>query len=234
MKRTCKQCGKEFELTEGEISFFKSKNLELPKRCKDCRKGNQTAEQREVEKKNVDKQKENSSNMVQHTTDTREAEVPKKSKKGLTIGGALLCVVALILATINPSSRDVIQSIFQQTEESQSQDQGADSGQKNTDETKQNEAQETNAVTYHFRTEEYLTEHFKKHGSEFDYKTSQEYEEGANRVINTDGVLHKKEQEDNDDVYYLEETNEFVIVSTDGYLRTYFKPQGGLDYYNRQ
>lgn len=234
MKRTCKQCGKEFELTEGEISFFKSKNLELPKRCKECRKGNQNTEQRKLEKKNVDKEQERPTNTVQQTTDAREAAASKKSKKGLTIGGALLCVVALILATINPSSRDVIQSIFQQTEESQSQEQGADSGQENASGTKQNDSQEANAVTYHFRTEEYLTEHFKKHGSEFDYKTSQEYEEGANRVINTNGVLHKKEQEDNDDVYYLEETNEFVIVSTDGYLRTYFKPEGGLDYYNRQ
>ena len=38
-------------------------------------------------------------------------------------------------------------------------------------------------------------------------------------MINTEGVLHKIEEEDGDDVYYLEETNEFVIVSTDGYIR---------------
>ena len=46
--------------------------------------------------------------------------------------------------------------------------------------------------------------------------------------------IHKLEAEDGDDVYYLEETNEFVIVSTDGYIRTYFKPSKGIDYYNRQ
>lgn len=36
------------------------------------------------------------------------------------------------------------------------------------------------------------------------------------------------------DVYYVESTNEFVIVSTDGYIRTYFKPDAGISYYNRQ
>lgn len=33
----CKDCGKEFEITEGEKNFYLSKNLSLPKRCKDCR-----------------------------------------------------------------------------------------------------------------------------------------------------------------------------------------------------
>ena len=46
--------------------------------------------------------------------------------------------------------------------------------------------------------------------------------------------IHKKEKEDGDDVYYLENTNEFVIVSTDGYIRTYFEPEDGIRYYERQ
>ena len=37
MMRVCKECGREFELAPGEIKFYKSKNLALPKRCKDCR-----------------------------------------------------------------------------------------------------------------------------------------------------------------------------------------------------
>ncbi|MCR5791311.1 MAG: zinc-ribbon domain-containing protein [Lachnospiraceae bacterium] len=40
MNKTCIQCGKEFEITESEIAFFEEKGLELPKRCKDCRKQN--------------------------------------------------------------------------------------------------------------------------------------------------------------------------------------------------
>ena len=43
-----------------------------------------------------------------------------------------------------------------------------------------------------------------------------------------------KEKEDGDDVYYIQDTNEFVVVSTDGYIRTYFNPDDGIDYYNRQ
>ena len=61
--------------------------------------------------------------------------------------------------------------------------------------------------------------------------TPEEYAEGANKVINNKNSLHKTEAEDGDDVYYLEETNEFVIVSTDGYIRTYFKPTQGIDYF---
>lgn len=93
---------------------------------------------------------------------------------------------------------------------------------------------EQETLTYYFRNETLRSQHFQKHGGEFPYQTAEEYEQGANRVIETEGVLHKKEAEDNDDVYYLESTNEFVIVSTDGYIRTYFKPGGGIDYYNRQ
>lgn len=93
--------------------------------------------------------------------------------------------------------------------------------------------EETQGVTYKFRKEQNLIDHFEKHKDEFDYTTAEEYLEGANRVINTQGVLHKIEAEDGDDVYYLEATNELVIVSTDGYIRTYFKPSDGIAYFNR-
>lgn len=95
-------------------------------------------------------------------------------------------------------------------------------------------ADDNETQTYTFRNENALNEHFEKHGDEFDYQTVDEYVAGANRVINSKDALHKLEAEDGDDVYYLEATNEFVIVSTDGYIRTYFKPSAGIDYYNRQ
>lgn len=90
------------------------------------------------------------------------------------------------------------------------------------------------AETYEFRKQQYLDEHFAKHGEEFDYETAEEYLAGANRVINDPNSLYKTEAEDGDHVYYLESTNEFVVVSTDGYIRTYFKPSAGIDYFNRQ
>ncbi|MBQ9893809.1 MAG: hypothetical protein IJM38_00280 [Ruminococcus sp.] len=93
-------------------------------------------------------------------------------------------------------------------------------------------------VEYHFRTQKQLNQHFEKHGGEFKddfgYKTAEEYEKGASDVINDPSALYKTESEDGDGVYYLEATNEFVILSTDGYIRTYFRPNGGKKYFDRQ
>lgn len=98
----------------------------------------------------------------------------------------------------------------------------------------ENEENNSTAAEYTFRSEKLLNEHFEKHNSDFGYETAEEYVEGANRVINDENSLHKLEAEDGDDVYYLEETNEFVIVSTDGYIRTYFCPDSGKKYFDKQ
>ena len=89
-------------------------------------------------------------------------------------------------------------------------------------------------IEYHFRNNALLTEHYNKHGKEMGFKSKEEYEKAASDVANSKEALHKKEKEDNDDVYYIEATNEFVIISTDGYIRTYFKPDSGIKYYNKQ
>lgn len=95
---------------------------------------------------------------------------------------------------------------------------------------------ETETITYYFASDYLLDSHFDKHGHEFDgqYATAEEYEAGANRVINSPDALYKTEKEDGDHIYYVEETNEFVVVSTSGSIRTYFKPTDGIDYFNRQ
>lgn len=87
---------------------------------------------------------------------------------------------------------------------------------------------------YTFRNDRLLNQHYEKHGIEMGFATIEEYVAAANAVIYHPDVLHKQEAEDNDDVYFLEATNEFVVVSTDGYIRTYFIASGGIDYYNRQ
>lgn len=93
-------------------------------------------------------------------------------------------------------------------------------------------------VQYNFRTQKQLNQHFEKHGNEFedifDYETAEDYEQGASDVINNPDALYKTEKEDGDGVYYIESTNEFVILSTDGYIRTYFRPRDGISYFNRQ
>ena len=39
---TCSNCGEKFEFTDSEQIFYQSKNLKLPKRCKDCRRTKKT------------------------------------------------------------------------------------------------------------------------------------------------------------------------------------------------
>ncbi len=85
-----------------------------------------------------------------------------------------------------------------------------------------------------FRNESLLREHFDKHGKEMGFTDAKAYEQAAAAVVTNPLSLHKLEAEDNDDVYYLESTNEFVIVSTDGYIRTYFKPDKGKVYFDQQ
>jgi pyocin large subunit-like protein len=95
-------------------------------------------------------------------------------------------------------------------------------------------ADDTSSVQYAFRTDSQWESHYQKHGIEMGFADKEAYLEAANRVVNNKASLHKEEAEDGDDVYYLEETNEFVIVSTDGYIRTYFYPSAGKAYYDRQ
>ena len=96
------------------------------------------------------------------------------------------------------------------------------------------EEQYVQEVTYSFRNEKLLNDHYEKHGKEMGFDSAHSYEAAANEVINHPDTLHRIEEEDGDDVYYLEENNGFVIVSIDGYIRTFFYPDDGLDYFNRQ
>ncbi len=89
------------------------------------------------------------------------------------------------------------------------------------------------AVAYTFANQNLLQEHFEKHGVAMGFESAEEYEKAASDVINNPASLHKTESEDGDDVYYLESSNELVIVSTRGYIRTYFLPDDGKAYFDR-
>ena len=226
MKRTCKQCGKEFELSSGELEFYESKNLELPKRCKECRQEKKierkkTTAYRPKEKfenngvkntyKNTQaKQKiqgnvsENSSKAQSYRTNdkkktydenvrknhsSKSLEVEQKQrentcknndvdvvtpKKGkFNLIKGFVATVVICLFGIL-GINNVIAPTTNQVEKE-----------------------------YQFRSDEYLNEHFEKHKDEFNYASSEEYLEGANRVISSKDVLHKNEAEDGDDVYFL-------------------------------
>lgn len=196
IKRICKQCGKEFNLTDSEIQFYKSKGLELPKRCSECRKKNNNSSTKEANSnigKNEYKSKHN------------------KNKKNIftSVIAGLLVILALFIGKV--FNIDIL-SLWQDT----------------------NYTNEQSISSLQFRNEKLLEDHFVKHGNEFGYSTKEEYLAGANRVINSSSSLHKQEGEDGDDIYYDKNNNEIVFVSEDGYIRTYFKPSEGIDYYNRQ
>ena len=83
-----------------------------------------------------------------------------------------------------------------------------------------------------FRNDHALEEHFEKHGDEVGCDSATEYLAAANAVIASPDALHKLQAEDGDDVYFLESTGEFVVVSPQGFIRTYFITD--RDYFDRQ
>ena len=210
--KKCRQCGKEFTLTDGEIDFFKSKGLELPNRCAECRKKNKAA-------KNA------------HASDSK--------KRPISVGIVVLLILALAfgygISQINSAklSNNDVTDIGETISTALTE---AETTAEVTETSTFSESAETEipAKQYHFRNSELLNEHYKDHGIEMGFASAEEYEKAAAAVIDALGVLHKYEKEDNDDVYYLESTNEIVIVSTDGFIRTYFKPDRGKDYFDEQ
>lgn len=118
-------------------------------------------------------------------------------------------------------------AIEQQESVSQTPDTGA--GQ---DAAEENAGQDTTDLV--FRNSSLRNSHYEKHGVEMGFASAEEYEKAAAAVAANPKALHKVEKEDGDDVYYVEDTNEFVVVSTDGYIRTYFCPDSGIRYFERQ
>ncbi len=243
MKRTCKQCGAEFMLSENEIAFYRNKNLHLPKRCENCRRENRKTD---------------------GDSAVRQEIKPYYKKDGNKIGRlAAAAAVCLLLAVVIGAFRagwlfeaawsgqgdgvsaetvaDASVAVDTTPESPEEMDDTPpvvpgemDDAPQQTPEDLQTSKTASAGHTYSFRRAEYLQEHFEKHGAEFPYASADEYLAGANRVVTSPEALHKLEAEDGDDVYYLESTNEFVIVATDGYIRTYFKPDDGKAYYDRQ
>ncbi len=103
-----------------------------------------------------------------------------------------------------------------------------------TTETAENNADDITYTRYYFRNDKLLTQHYEKHGIEMGFDSKESYEKAASDVINNPKALYKLEAEDGDHVYYVEDTNEFAILSPDGYIRTYFLPSAGKAYFDRQ
>lgn len=285
MKHTCKQCGNEFEITQSEINFYRSKKLSLPKRCKECREANKQDKQDKRQEQNQQfeyrqkprqnkssgynkqskqnrsleynkqtkfnknseynkqlKQDRNSTynkqsgqtkefsnqnkqnikfeynnnpkkpetNMSNGTAPVQQTQQPNPKRRGgifKYIAAAILVIIVAVASLLGGSAKEVVNEYSEL---------------------------DTSNQTISFRNNELLNDHYEKHGIAMGFATAGEYEAAACKVVQNSASLHKTEAEDGDDVYYLESTNEFVVISTDGYIRTYFCPDDGLEYYNRQ
>ena len=240
MKRTCKQCGKEFEISPSEIQFYKKRKLKLPRRCKECREQNKSGQKTEFRSETesgaryaaADSIAENGS--VTNRSDRRAGSGMRNrsgepgsgsmrnsggragsstdssrsgKSRGKNIAGLIVLVLLLIVGAATGWDKF-----------STSQDAAGNFSEK----------------PLEFRSSQLPEEHYEKHGIEMGFASAEDYEAAAEKVVLNDRALHKEEKEDGDDVYYLESTNELVIVSTDGYIRTYFEPEDGLEYFKRQ
>ncbi len=241
MKLICKQCGKEFTITDGEKEFYKSKNLALPKRCKNCRNSNKkkrsnfkVIENKELE---ADKTEVKAANTV-----SKNIVIPSPNNKrnAFLTGIAMLVVIALLAAmnifgvseenqNLSDTANDI--ELTESTDEAVSEVIVSEVAADVLSEAIVSESEKTQ-VNLQFRNDNLYYQHYEKHGIEMGFTSAEEYLAAANAVVNNPEVLHKYEAEDGDDVYFLEATEEFVVVSTDGYIRTYY--YADKDYFERQ
>ena len=90
-------------------------------------------------------------------------------------------------------------------------------------------------IFYYFRNQGLYDSHYEKHGHEFGNITKEEYLQKANDLINSDSSdILTKYEDDGDYMFFNKKTDEFLVLAPDGYIRTYFIPDDGIDYWNRQ
>ena len=252
MRRTCKQCGREFELEDSEIEWYQSKGMQLPKRCEDCRAANR--KKRDDGRTGSDNAKRGEGNAAagaagnvasgaagnvassiahgagaaagNHGGSSGNGRPSASRQGGKGVPSRIIGAVAAVVIAAAVGSGVIA------PDAGTGQPSNAPSSVASTPAAAQS-GQQVSANAYEFRSNSLMNSHYDKHGKEMGYASAQEYVAGANAVVVNPAALHKKQAEDGDDVYYLQATDELVIVSTDGYLRTYFNP-GGVDYFNRQ
>jgi len=79
--------------------------------------------------------------------------------------------------------------------------------------------------------------HYEIHGNEFPYKNSIEYLRGAFNLANqktSKNIFKKLDPNSGTTRIYNKATNEFISISSKGYLKTYFKPKTGFKYFKSQ
>ncbi len=167
-----------------------------------------------------------------------QRERPEISKKWwIAVAAVLVIAVAIIFPNFTKKSGST--GTFETKGYTEAAAGGTVSSSENTADSKETGStasgdKQNTTVKVRFRNNKLLQQHYDKHGKGMGFASAVEYEKAAAAVVSNSKALHKKEAEDGDDIYYIKDTNEFVVVSKDGYIRTYFKPDDGINYYNRQ
>ncbi|MBI2171598.1 MAG: RHS repeat-associated core domain-containing protein [Chloroflexi bacterium] len=84
-----------------------------------------------------------------------------------------------------------------------------------------------------FKTPKLLGRHFEEHGAKLGYKTVDDYLAGANDLVarSDAAVSVEMKQRGTDSLYYDYRTNEYLSVDEEGVIRTYMKPETGVEYW---
>ena len=82
-----------------------------------------------------------------------------------------------------------------------------------------------------------LDKHYNEHGKDMGFANKESYKQHAIKFANT---IDKKncisfiDSKSGSTYKYNKSTNEFAIITKDGYVVTYFNPKEGYDYYKKQ
>ncbi len=204
MKKTCVQCGKIFEISESEKQFFESKNLTLPKRCRECREKN--------------KNSGNSQKKIKATKNTAKYKsyYVKKDKTATLTTVILTAIVAIALLILKADTTFTIITAGVALISLIKYILGAGKGKVFIQEF------DTSIYKYTFYDTNSMVKHYVKHGEQTNSKSMEDYLYKANMVIVDKKSLTKEQKKDGDHIYYNNRTKEFVVIAKAGYVRTYF------------
>jgi pyocin large subunit-like protein len=90
-----------------------------------------------------------------------------------------------------------------------------------------------------FRSAQLFNNHYTKHvlqQKEFGSISKEEYLHLAQTLVSQKegGSILVKHKSNGDTLFFDKKSGEFAVLSGDGYIRTFFKPQDGVAYFNRQ
>ena len=87
-----------------------------------------------------------------------------------------------------------------------------------------------------FANQQKLSQHFIKHGNEFGNITEAQYLQRAQQLVNSQsgGNILTKLRANGDMLFFDKATGDFAVKSSEGIIRTLFKPTNGLEYFLKQ